>query len=167
LLSAGRIRKEILQTIAENCSASERTVDNWIKEAAPIVAERKAEAERIRAKENEALVIESAQRLNITQERIAEQYAKTAFYDPVAEMKGLLASTPDKGDPAKIDEATLTYGRLLGVKASDVNKALDSLCKMYGYNAPEKQQVDLTSNGQTINNTFVIKRRSDRDNPGD
>jgi hypothetical protein len=116
-------------------------VEKWILAARPIVAERQKEAERIRAEEDKAATIESAKRLNITQDRIAEQYAKMAFYDPETELKEIVSRRQGDKSDDKDEEAILSYGKLLGIKASDVKGALDSLCKLFGFNAPDKADI--------------------------
>lgn len=142
LLYSGQSRKEILQHITEKYKASEKTVDNWLKEARPIVATRQATAEQTRARVDKEEIEASAKRLNITRERVSEQYAKIAFYDPEEEAKVAARAT---GEGAK--DITLSYGQLLGIKAADVNKALDSLCRVFGYNAPDKADITTHNSG--------------------
>lgn len=141
MMFAGAKRKEIVLECTEKYGVSVSAVEKWIVTARPLVADRQREAEVVRARENEAAIVQSAKRLNITQERIAEQYAKMAFYDPEAELKEILAKRKDGKADEKSDDALLSYGRLLGIKASDAKAALDSLCKLYGYNAPEKSEI--------------------------
>lgn len=137
---SGRSRKEIVQELMETYGISESAVDKWMKQARPGVQERQRDAETIRTKETQAAIAESAKRLNITQERVIEQYAKIAFYDPKAE----LDEAKEKGD-----DLDPSFGRLMGIRAADANKALDSICKVLGYNAPEKKELtgslDLTA----------------------
>lgn len=141
LMFAGAKRKEIVLECTTKYGISISAVEKWILAARPIVAERQKEAERIRAEEDKAATIESAKRLNITQDRIAEQYAKMAFYDPEAELKEIFARRQGGNPDDKDEEMILSYGKLLGIKASDVKGALDSLCKLFGFNAPDKSDV--------------------------
>lgn len=183
-LYSGQSRKEILQHITENYKASEKTVDNWLKEARVIVAERVAAADVVRAKVDKEEVEASAKRLNLTRERVLEEYAKIAFFDvrtiftvdggmkPIQDISdeaaGAIAGievfeekTTVKEDGKDVD--TIVQGTNRKIKITEKTKALDSICKVLGYNAPEKQDVDIKSNGQTIHTTFTIRNASDRE----
>jgi hypothetical protein len=155
LLSVGNSRKEIIQEITAKYKACERSIDNWIKEAAPGLQERQRQAEVIRARENEAAIIESAKKLNLTRERILEEYAKIAFLDirKIFTVDGGLKPIQDIDDDTagglsgieSFDIKTADSDEVLGtnrkVKAWDKKAALDSICKVLGYNAPEKSEV--------------------------
>lgn len=130
----------------------------------------------IRAAEDKQAIVESAKRLNLTKERILEEYAKIAFFDirKIMTVDGGLRQVGDIDDVnvgaiagiESYDEKSQegeTLGTLRKIKIWDKRAALDSICKVLGYNAPEKAQVDHTTNGQTIHTTFIIKRRSDKD----
>lgn len=181
---AGKSRKEIVQEIAQMYKASTRTIDNWIKEATPIVAQRNADAEAIRARVDKEEIEASAKRLNLTRERILEEYSKIGFFDirkiftvdgglkPINELDddsaGAIAGietfevkTDVKEDGETVESVVQGVNRK--IKITDKRGALDSICKVLGYNAPEKQDVDIKSNGQTVNPTFIIRRRSDTD----
>lgn len=169
-LYAGKSRKEILQHIAENYKASEKTVDNWLKEARPLVAERQAaayaERDRVDKVEAEAL----AKKLNLSRERILEEYAKIGF----ADVRQILTVDGGMKQTCEWDEDTAgaiagiesydeksregeVFGKVRKVKMWDKKAALDSICKVLGYNAPEKAQVDHTSNGQTLSTTVIFE----------
>lgn len=176
---SGRPRKEIVQELTKTYGISESAVDKWMKAARPVVAERQREAEAIRSAEDKAAIAESAKRLNLTKERILEEYAKIAFFDirkimtvdgglrPVGAIDdvnvGAIAGIESYDEKSQEGE---TLGTLRKIKIWDKRAALDSICKVLGYNAPEKAQVDHTTNGQTIHTTFIIKRRSDKDRAG-
>jgi len=185
---SGAKRKEIVQECTEKYGVSVSAVEKWMVAARPIVEERQREAERIQAREMEAEIAASAKRLNLTRERVLEEYAKIAFFDirtiftvdgglkPVQELSdeaaGAIAGiesfeekTTIKDDGKELD--SVTQGTNRKIKITEKTKALDSICRVLGYNAPEKQEVDHTTNGQTIHTTFVIKRRSDIDRAGD
>lgn len=154
LLYAGQSRKEILQHIAENYKASVKTVDNWLKEARPIVAERLAVAEVVRAKVDKEEVEASAKRLNLTRERVLEEYAKIAFFDirkiltvdgglkPVSDMEdeevGAVAGIESYDEKSREGEV---LGTVRKIKIWDKRAALDSICKVMGYNAPDKADI--------------------------
>lgn len=59
LLENGKSRKEILQEISKTCKASDRTVDNWIREAQVTVKGRQQEAEAIRLTQMDATISEA------------------------------------------------------------------------------------------------------------
>lgn len=95
-------------------------------------------------------------KLQITQEMVVEGYRKLAFYDPrkFYDEKGNLLSIPDldeetafalagfevmeeKGGDGKGHQVLLGYTKK--IKMSDRKGALDSICKVLGFNAPEKK----------------------------
>lgn len=161
LLFAGQVTKEILRNLTESYGISDSTVEKWIKAARPITEQLQIEAERIRAIENESAIKESAQRLNITKERVLAEYGKLAFFDirklftvdggfkPIQELDDLSASAISGIE--SYDEKERETGEVLGtlrkVKISEKRLALDSLCRVLGYNAPEKMaQTDSEGN---------------------
>lgn len=92
---------------------------------------------------------------NITRERIAQEYARIAFFDirkvydddgeliPVKELDqdtalalaGIEVSNEWDRDT---DGKVMIVGQLKKIKISDKRAALDSLCKLMGFNEPEK-----------------------------
>lgn len=154
LLYSGQSRKEIIQDITKRYKVCDSAIDKWIKAARPVVAERQAEAQKIMARENEAAIVESAKKLNLTRERILEEYAKIAFFDirkiltvdgglkPVSDMEDV-----DVGAVAGIEsyDEKDREGEVLGtvrkIKIWDKRAALDSICKVMGYNAPDKSEL--------------------------
>lgn len=152
---SGKSRKEILQEITESYKASEKTVDNWMKEARPIVAERQREAEVVRRREDEALIAESARKLNITREWVLEKYYQLANYDPREAFtidggfRGIKEIPDDvamalggiEAISAGESEDGETSGSILKLKFLNRKDALDSICKVMGYNAPEKKEI--------------------------
>jgi len=58
MLDARKSRKEILQEISKSYKVSDKTVDNWIKEARVTVHGRQQEAERIRLMHMDATISE-------------------------------------------------------------------------------------------------------------
>jgi dsDNA-binding SOS-regulon protein len=59
MLSDGKERSEILQTVIKDYKASEGTIDKWIKQAKIIVSERRQQAEAIRIRETESVIKEA------------------------------------------------------------------------------------------------------------
>lgn len=116
--------------------------------------------ENLKKPEIEARIIElrraTADKLDITRERIAQEYARIAFADirELYNTDNSLKSINDLGDDAaaviasievdEIDEwkdgEKKTIGYTTKVKRWDKKAALDSLCKIFGYNAPEKTE---------------------------
>lgn len=136
-----------------------------MKAARPAVADRQAEAQRIMARENEAAIVESAKRLNLTRERVLEEYAKIAFFDirtiftvdgglkPVHELSdeaaGAIAGIETIEEKTTIKEDDKTVDSIIQgvnrkIKITEKTKALDSICKVMGYNAPEKSEIAIT-----------------------
>ena len=102
-----------------------------------------------------ALRAETADRLCLTRERIVQEYARIAFFDirKIHTADGAIMPVASFGD----DEAAavagievyeekvkddagddMTIGVVKKIKISDKRAALDSLCKVLGYNAPEE-----------------------------
>lgn len=96
----------------------------------------------------EKLKAKDAQKLEVTRERIIAEYVKLAFGDirKAFNEDGTLKDITDLDDDTAAMVAGLDVEKkgLMGaevtkkVKLTDKRAALDSLCKVLGYNAPEK-----------------------------
>lgn len=100
---------------------------------------------------------EAAERYSISFERILQEYSRLAFYDirGLYDTNGQLKNIKDidYDNAAAItslesDELTeyqedllVKIGKTRKVKLADKKAALDSLCKVLGFNAPEKSQI--------------------------
>jgi phage terminase small subunit len=96
-----------------------------------------------------------AEKTEITQEMILEGYRKLAFYDVrnFYDESGNLKDIKDLDDETAFalagldvtEEKTLNVitGYTKKIKMSDRRAALDSICKVLGYNAPEKKDVNI------------------------
>ena len=151
LLFAGAVTREIVRNVTESYGVSRSAVEKWIKVARPIAQCRQEEAERTKAIECEAATKETATKLNLTRERILEEYAKIAFFDirklyneaggflPIHELDEISAAAI--GGIESYDERDIE-GTILGtirkLKISEKRGALDSICRVMGYNAPTK-----------------------------
>ena len=136
---------------------------------------------KIQARIN-ALRVEMGKGFNITRERIAQEYARIAFFDirkihdeddalkPVKEFSDDEAAaiagieTEDIWD-RDVEGNRIKIGRLRKVKVTDKRGALDSLAKLMGYNAPDKtSMVDDQGNAvQPIININVIRTKKEID----
>lgn len=136
---------------------------------------------KIQARIN-ALRVEMGKGFNITRERIAQEYARIAFFDirkihdeddalkPVKEFSDDEAAaiagieTEDIWD-RDADGNRIKIGRLRKVKVTDKRGALDSLAKLMGYNAPDKtSMVDDQGNAvQPIINITVVRTKKDEE----
>ena len=99
----------------------------------------------------------TAEKAEITRDKIVNEYAKLAFFDirKVLTIDGGLKDTTEWDDDSaaaiagleSFDEKEPDSGMVLGtvrkIKISDKRAALDSLCKVLGYSAPEKSEVKL------------------------
>lgn len=152
MIYAGQTTGDIVQKFTDEYGFSRSAIEKWIKCARPIVEERQREAEKIMARENEAAVVELAKKLNITRERVLTEYAKLAFFDirKILTVDGGLKDTTEWDDDSaaavsgleSYDEKEPDSGMVLGtvrkIKVSDKRAALDSICKVMGYNVPDK-----------------------------
>lgn len=96
-----------------------------------------------------------SEKTEITKERIVAEYAKIAFFDirKVLTVDGGMKETGEWDDASaaaiagleSYDEKEPDSGMVLGtvrkIKVSDKRAALDSLCKVLGFNAPEKKEL--------------------------
>lgn len=97
----------------------------------------------------------SAEKAEISREKVINEYAKLAFFDirKVLTVDGGLKDTTEWDDDSaaaiagleSYDEKEPDSGMVLGtvrkIKVSDKRAALDSLCKVLGFNAPEKSEI--------------------------
>lgn len=129
-----------------------------------------------------ALRVEMGKGFNITRERIAQEYARIAFFDirKIHDEDDSLKSIKDFGDDEAAaiagietediwdrdaDGNRIKIGRLRKVKVTDKRGALDSLAKLMGYNAPDKtSMVDDQGNAvQPIINITVVRTKKDEE----
>lgn len=98
-----------------------------------------------------------ADKLDISQERVLKEYAAIAFLDirkvfdsegrlkPMQELDDetarAIASIESYEEIERAGEETFVAGMNRKVKMWDKRAALDSICKVLGYNAPEKKDV--------------------------
>lgn len=99
--------------------------------------------------------LETSESLKISREKVVAEYAKLAFFDirKVLTVDGGLKETSEWDDDSaaaiagleSYDEIEPDSGMVLGkirkIKISDKRAALDSICRVLGYNAPEKSEV--------------------------
>lgn len=99
---------------------------------------------------------ESAAKLNITKERILQEYARLAFFDvrkihttdgamkPIHEIDddsaAAIAGIKVYEEKTGFEDVEIT-GTIREVKLADKRAALDSLCKVLGYNEPDKMKL--------------------------
>jgi phage terminase small subunit len=120
-----------------------------------------------------------AEKTGIERERIIAEYAKLAFFDirKVLTVDGGLKQASEWDDEsaaaiaglesfdAKIKETGEKYGTIRKIKVSDKRAALDSLCRVLGYNAAEKQRFVDKDDNDIKPITFVLDDRY-KDNAG-
>jgi hypothetical protein len=123
MLSDGKERSEILQTVIKDYKASEGTIDKWIKQAKIIVSERRQQAEAIRVRETEAVI-------------------KDAVIDGLKsdlELEIILCQIATNN--ISVEEWVSGESVLRGVKPNEITKAIEVLYKKRGSNAPDKQEI--------------------------
>lgn len=166
LLYAGKSRADIVQSFTKTYNVSPSAVDKWLKAARPIVEQRQKEANAVRMREDAILQAETAKRLNISRERVLEEYAKIAFFDireiynetgglkPIKELSDEAAAALGGVETFAEKGAGEELGTTQKVKIWDKRAALDSICKVMGYNAPPRAPVDEI--GETVEPQTVI-----------
>lgn len=116
---------------------------------------------------------------NITRERIAQEYARIAFFDirkiyDGEQLKPLEQISDDEAAAiGGVKRAVTTFGDednggekvSVEVKIWDKRAALDSLVKLMGFAAPDK--IDHTTAGQPITTVKIIRDTTSRITPGD
>lgn len=150
-LFAGQTSSEILRFLTVSYGVSKSTVEKWIKAARPIYQQRQQESENIKAIELEEAAKETASKLNLSRERILEEYSKIAFFDirKLFNEDGSFKKIHELDNESSAAIAGIesfdekdTEGMILGtlrkLKISEKRAALDSICRVMGYNAPTK-----------------------------
>lgn len=112
---------------------------------------------------------ELANSLNITQERVLKELAAIAFSDsrkffaedgalkPITDLDDESSAAISGMDIEEIKQDGFTVGTVKKLKRWDKVKALDSLCRVLGYNAPEKKDIKV----QKISLAIVRKTGTD------
>jgi len=127
-------------------SISERGVDNYIKAARVVVAERHQRAEAIRAEVEAQQIEEVARKLGIDRERVLAELAKVAFMDirKLYTEGGAIKSFSELDDETagaiagvEVFEERDSDGSFLGmnrkVKTNPKLTALEQICKLMGW----------------------------------
>lgn len=97
------------------------------------------------------------EKTHITQEMVLAEYAKLAFFDirkifdddgrlkPIQDIDdqtaGAITAIESYEEVSQVDEETFKQGINRKIKVSDKRAALDSICRVLGFNAPEKHEV--------------------------
>lgn len=147
LLYSGKTRKEILQHFAEKCKASERGIDNWIKEARVVVSQRQQAAEEIKVRVEAEQIEAIANELGLTRRAMLAELKKVAMMDPrkLYKSDGTPKETQDWDDETagaiagveifeEFDPKTrLKIGTTRKVKKEPKLTAIAEINKMMGY----------------------------------
>lgn len=151
-LFLGDKNADIVREFAEKYKVSKSCVDKWLKQARIIDTERRTdeeEAKRALIKETTEQVVKD---LGLELSAILGEYKKIAFFDirKIYTVDGGLKSIHDLDDDSagavagieSFDEKQRDTGEVLGttqkVKITNKVQALDSICKVLGYNSPDK-----------------------------
>lgn len=151
LMYSGQERKDIVPKLTTDYGVSVSTVEKWMRAAQQSVRERIARANTVRQKEEDRLNQEAAQKLNISREWVLEQYHKLASFDPrkIFTVDGGMIPIKQWGDAEiaalagiesytdKAEEGEDSLGTLHKIKLLSRKDALDSICRVLGYNAKE------------------------------
>lgn len=148
----GTERKVIVQKFTTTYNLSSSCIDKWMKAAKPIVDERRKEEEETKRKLTGETIAGIIKKLGLEKEAILGEYKKVAFFDirKIYTVDGGLKPINDLDDDSagaiagieSFDEKQRDSGEILGttqkVKISSKVAALDSICKVLGYQAPTK-----------------------------
>lgn len=156
-LYVGRERKDIVQDFTKRYGLSESAVDKWIKAARIIVEERRKieeeEKRRLIAQTTEGVVKE----LGLELKNVLAEYKKIAFFDirEIFTVDGGLKNIKDLDENAagalagvesydvKEPESGMILGTTQKVKVVNKVSALDSICKILGYAAPVRANINI------------------------
>lgn len=125
LLSDGKSRKEILQDVGKICNASDKTIDNWMKEAKGVVKGRQDEAEAIRLMQMDATISEAVKEGLLSDIEIELILCKIISGD--VEVEEWV-----KGSPI-----------LRSVTPTEITNAAKAVYAKRGSNAPEKKSINV------------------------
>ena len=119
-----------------------------------------------------------ANNAEITRQKVINEYSKLAFFDirKIFTVDGGLMPIKDIDDESaaaiagiesydeKVPNTEIVLGTLRKVKISDKRAALDSLCKVLGYNSPEKSEIkfDAPLNDSQVDKILHEIKRSRR-----
>ncbi len=152
LLFTGAERKVIVQKFTNAYGLSVSAVDKWIKCAHVIVNKRMEEEEEAKRAAMKETNDEMVKRLGLEKENVLSELKKIAFFDirKVYTVDGGLKNITDLDEESagalagvesydeKLQGGEETIGTTSKVKVWDKRAALDSICKILGYNAPDK-----------------------------
>ena len=151
LLFEGKKTGYIVDFLGQKYTTSRKTVYAWKKVAEKIVNERRETEETEKRKLIKETQAEIVERLGLGLESVLKEYQKIAFSDirELYDDSGNLLSIKKLSDNAAAAIAGVevdviaVQGQAIGetkkVKRWDKKAALDSICRVLGYNAPEKK----------------------------
>ena len=120
-------RKDILQHISESYKVSDKTVDNWLKEARVVIQERQQEAESIRLMHMDAAISDAVKEGLLSDMEIE-----------------LILCKIISGD-VKIEEFVKGNAVLREVTPTEITNAAKVIYAKRGSNAPEKKDINFKS----------------------
>jgi len=156
-LFIGKQTKEIAQFLIETYGVSRSSVDKWIKDAKPLVEERRQAIREAQRKADAATVADLAKKHGVELEAVLLEYKKIGFADirnvftDTGTMKkvkewddataGAISSVESFEVVADEDSEGVAVTRKL--KLWDKKSGLDGLCKLLGYGLPNKQEIPI------------------------
>ncbi len=152
-LYEGKTTKDILRTYQDTYGVSLSTVEKWIRFAKVTVEERRKEEERALVEANITQTVALANKLGITKERVMQEYAHIALFDPrkLYDSNGKIKPANEWDDQTAaaiggIENSPEGFPIKLAINSK--KGSLDQISKMMGYVIPEK--------GDVINNNINI-----------
>lgn len=142
----GMTRKDLLPKYQGAYGVSISTVEKWMRAAQDIVASRRAAEEKALVDANITQTMDLANKLGITKERVMQEYAHIALFDPRklydAEGKIKKPSEWDNQTAAAISGIENSpEGFPIKLAINSKKGSLDQISKMMGYVIPEKTEI--------------------------
>ncbi len=143
---AGKPTKDILGEYMVKCGVSMSAVEKWIKEARETVKQRREAEEKALVDANITQTVALANKLGITKERVMQEYAHIALFDPrkLYDSEGKIKPASEWDDQTAAAIAGIENspeGLPIKLAISSKKGSLDQISKMMGYVIPEKGDV--------------------------
>lgn len=159
------LREEAVCRIACECpELSQREIAKEVREQG--ISCNQATVSRILERVSERALIKAEDRVMLAKERVLRELGKIAYskitdyleFDADSVVVKTSDEIPDEliAAVAEVSQTETKFGTNVSLKLYDKQRALDAICKIFGINAPEKQE-HTGANGAPIQTEVVIK----------